>query len=58
MHERDVIEVLQYFSRIEEILINIKENIRTLTTNANIINGNILDIEIFLKTGEERRPKQ
>jgi len=44
MEERDAVEMLQYFQRIEGLLINIKENILTLTNNSVIINRNVLAI--------------
>ena len=44
MEERDAVEMLQYFQRMEGLLINIKENILTLTNNSAIINRNILAI--------------
>jgi len=44
MEERDAVEMLQYFQRMEGLLINIKENILTLTNNSVIINRNILRI--------------
>jgi hypothetical protein len=49
MEERDAVEMLQYFQRMEGLLINIKENILTLTNNSAIINRNILAIHEILQ---------